>query len=258
MSVSVIIPTCGRPNLEYTVASVLRELRPNEGDQLIVVGPRKPEIIKPCYDIRDDLIWIKHDNGGYDPTNMKSRNNGPGYPSGGEERDIGRAAATGSHIMVIDDDDIFIEGAFMGVRLAIETDPLAIHIFRVRYGCTKQWRSPHAKNLRAGWNRGIDEHEWVLWGDPLLILGNVGAMMCLFPNSPDLKWDCSDPSGAKNKNEDFWVVSNYVHQTKRRPEFNTNVIGIIKPTPAELGHALSIEPPPIRYAPQAGIWDGTP
>src|SRR5260221_14490404 len=85
--------------------------------------------------------------------------------------------------------------------------PETPHIFRMRYGVTKQWRSPHARNLREGWNRAIGPEEgWVLWGDPLLKLGNGGRAMCQFPNDARLKRYASAPAGTVNDNEDFWVM----------------------------------------------------
>lgn len=258
MSISVIIPSCGRPNLEYAVASVKQQL--HAGDELIVVSPRRPEVLKPHYDIRDDFTWVPFENGGYHPESMRSLNTGPGYPSGGPERDAGLALARGSHVMVIDDDDLYLPHALEAARHQIETsDPAAVHIFRMRYGCSKQWRSPFVKNLRQGWNRGLDEHEWALWGEPLLEIGNVGSAMCLFPNDPRIRWDRSAPGGKQNESEDFWVVKNFVVATKRRPVFVPLVIGIIKPTPAEIGEVLGIDPPDVWYAPQPVVkWDGRP
>jgi hypothetical protein len=260
MSISVIVPSCGRPTLEYTVASVLRELNPTEGDELIVVSPRKPRIVAPCYDIRDDFKWLEFQNGGYDEATYKSFNKEPGYPSGAVERDAGKAIATGTHIMVIDDDDIFIEGAIKAARFAATVVPDVPHIFRMRYGTLKQWISPEAKNLKATWNRGLGpEYDWVLWGDPVLKLGNVGSAMCLLPNDPSIKWDCSAPGGQKNVSEDFWVVRNFVQKNQCRPIFHETVIGIIKPTIVQLRDAIGIEDQGLRYVPQPVVgWNGVP
>lgn len=257
MSLSVIIPTCGRPNLEYTVQSVLNQLHP--GDECIVVGPRQPEILELKYDVRDDLLrWVPFENGGYDPVTLRAHKQSPGYPSGGPERDAGRAAAKNTHIMVIDDDDILIGGALDAVRQHIAAQPgLSVGIFRMRYGCKKQWRSPYAKDLGIPWTRGCEEWNLVLWGEPILELGNVGSAMCVFPNDDRLQWHKSAPGGAENISEDYWVVRNYVTLTKIRPVFIPTVIGIIKPHPDEIATVLGIAPPPIHYAPQ-DKWDGTP
>jgi hypothetical protein len=113
--------------------------------------------------------------------------------------------------------------------------------------------------LKAGQWRGFTEHQYVLWGPPLLELGNVGAMMCVFPNNEDLgKWDCSAPGGKKNVNEDFWIVKNYSIKTGIPPVFNPNIVGIIRPTPQEIYDLLDITVPDgFMYEPQPN-WDGRP
>ncbi len=82
--------------------------------------------------------------------------------------------------------------------------------------------------------------------------------MCLFPNDARLKWYASAPGGNVNENEDFWVMMNFVRLTQRRPIFDPTVIGIIKPTPEQIGQVLNIDPPPIHYTPQSVVgWDGS-
>jgi len=252
MSISCIIPSIGRRTLEFTVASILQNLRPDEGDELIVVGARKPDIIKPKYDIRDDFKYVYYDNITPKPI--------IGYPSGAEERDLGRSIALGTHIFVCDDDDLILPDAFAYIRNKLTTiDPLSILIFRMQYGCQKQWMSPFTKDLKAGHWRGFEEHQYVLFGPPLLEIGNVGSAMCLFPNNEFLgKWDCSAPGGIKNVNEDFWIVKNYVDKSKIRPIFDPTIIGIIRPTPKEIASIIGIDPPlDLIYTAQPQ-WDGKP
>jgi hypothetical protein len=130
------------------------------------------------------------------------------------------------------------------VTSALAVAPEAVHIFRVRYGEGKQWISPNAVNLRADWHRGLGpEYEWVLWGEPLLKLGEVGSCMCVFPNDKRLKWDMS--GGKKNRDEDYWVVRNYVEATKTRPVFHEHVIGIIRPSADEVAHYLGVPRPVV-------------
>jgi hypothetical protein len=102
MSLSIIIPSCGRSTLEYTLLGALANINPAKGDEVIVVGPREPAIIKPFYDIRDDFKWLRFINGGCDADDMPLSRDA-GYPSGAEERDYGLRNAKGTHVMVCDD-----------------------------------------------------------------------------------------------------------------------------------------------------------
>jgi hypothetical protein len=266
MSISVIVPSCGRSTLEYTVQSIINQLLP--GDELIVVGPRKPEVLVPKWDFRDDFKFVHRDNGGCDPVTMKSLSTEPGYPSGAVERDMGRAVATGSHLMVIDDDDIYLPNALELAREAIRKQSLLvvasgeappIHIFRMQYGYQKQWKSHFSKDMtdRRVWRGRDPEEVWVLWGDPIMEIGNIGGSMSVYPNNELLgKWDCA--GGLKNVAEDFHIVANYNAAAKVRPVFHPEVNSIVKPTPQQIADHLGLPRPAfIQYAPQAVVnWDG--
>lgn len=95
----------------------------------------------------------------------------------------------------------------------------------------------------------------VLWGEPILELGNIGGSMTVYPNNEFLgKWHT-----GKNENDDWWIVQNYVQSVKRRPVFHPEVNSIVKPTPRQLEAYLEIPRPAVRYAPQPAVrWDGRP
>jgi hypothetical protein len=253
MSISVIIPSAGRPTLEYVVASITHQLLP--GDELIVVGARKPEIIRPMGDWRDDFVYIHRDNAGL-------RQLEPGYASGAVERDMGRAVAKGTHLIPIDDDDFMTPDYLQRAREAIanSTNPLDWFVFRMQYGSPKQWISPCS--YRASFT---PDAPWVLFGYPNVVLGNVGGAMYVIPNNEHLgNWDCSALGGAKNSSEDYWILVNYINKTGIQPTFIPHVTVLIRPTHQQIFELTSVMPPPtLKYTeqhlgPNLGIWDGVP
>lgn len=254
MSLTVIVPTCGRPTLENTVRSALKQMEP--GDEVLVVGPRKPEVE------HEQLRWLQYDNMGCDPTTLRPRRREtePGYASGAIERDLGREAAKTTHITVIDDDDVHVEGALAAYRDAIAAAPDLITVFRVQYGDTRQWVSQHALDVGTGYTYDCYPKSrvgmlhnappfptWVLWGQPRLMLGEVGSAMCVFPNDPLLRWERSAPGGAKNVSEDYWVVQNYVNATGKGVRFDPRVVALIRPAGHEVSRILGEAVPEPRY-----------
>jgi glycosyltransferase involved in cell wall biosynthesis len=59
---------------------------------------------------------------------------------------------------LIDDDDVYVDGALQAIREAVAQSPLAMHIFRMRYADGS-----------------------VLWRTPELALGNIGTPMIVVP-----------------------------------------------------------------------------
>ncbi len=239
----MIVPSCGRPSLDRVVLSILPQLLPE--DELIVVSWRPPVKSHP------QMKWVHFENGGYDATTGASLNREPGYPSGGPERDAGRAAAKGTHIMGIDDDDLFLPDALARGRAAAEAQPTAWHIFRMVYGVNGQWISPEATKLPNG--------QVVLWGQKQeVLIGNIGGSMYCMPNDPRLKWDRSAPGGTQNISEDFWVMYNYWKLTGCPVVFHPEVISVIKPTAQQIKDLIGVDVPNLRYVRQFDIWDGVP
>ncbi len=90
---SVIVPTCGRPSLLATLASLAPQLGP--GDELIVVR-------------NDDAPW------------------------GHKARDEAITRAKGTHLWFMDDDDVATPDALETIRRYVTADPKSFHIFRMR------------------------------------------------------------------------------------------------------------------------------
>ncbi|HEY1370133.1 MAG TPA: glycosyltransferase family A protein [Gaiellaceae bacterium] len=104
---SIIVPTPGRPSAAQAVASAVEQMR--SGDELLLV----------C-DTSGD--W------GITPRNRAI------------------AAATGTHLIFLDDDDVYLPGALDTIRAFAAEHPGRIGIFRIRRGITGE--IPTAPTLR--------------------------------------------------------------------------------------------------------------
>jgi len=122
---SVVVPTKGRPTLGRALASVTSQLLKDE--DLIVE-----------FDKSED--W------------------------GATPRSKGMTSARGTHILFMDDDDIYLPGALAHVRARLAKFPARPHLFRMK---------------RMG-----DVND-TLWKDPVVKLGNVSTQMFVVPNVPD-------------------------------------------------------------------------
>lgn len=163
MSLSIIIPTLGRESLMQTVASLQRQLEP--ADEVLIVTDGKVEGIGPLYGVDDRVrvVW------------------GPRTACwGNAQRDMGMQIATGTHLLFIDDDDVYEPGALELVRAAIADEPTLAHIFRMRFG--------------AGHPAGpLGARHGPVWEDKSLRASNIGTPMVVLPNRPDLpRWADGD------------------------------------------------------------------
>jgi glycosyltransferase involved in cell wall biosynthesis len=120
MRLSVIIASGGRRTLKRSIDSVVGQLE--TGDELLV-------------DVNDDAPW-----------GHRARN-----------RQMQRAAGDG--VMFLDDDDVYLPGALSAARSALKDEPMAMHIFRMRYAA----------------------NQTLLWSEPHVQLGNVSTQMVCAP-----------------------------------------------------------------------------
>lgn len=144
MSLSIIVPTVGRPSLAATLASLVSQLdRSAGGDEVLVIGgpagavePFVGDVIRhiPCP---------------------------PGRHWGCEERTLGISQARQSHLAFLDDDDVWVPGARAAIARAIAETPDRPILFRMCFPS------------------GL-----ILWADPVLRCGNVGTPMIVIPNDP--------------------------------------------------------------------------
>jgi glycosyltransferase involved in cell wall biosynthesis len=119
---SVIIPTKGRSSIHRTLESIVPQLE--HGDEVIV--------------LRDST-----------------------GDSGDTARNDGMSRARGTHLLFMDDDDVYVPGAFASMRRFAAENPGRIGIFKIEYV--------------------VGNRRWV---DPELRWKNVSTQMYVVPNVP--------------------------------------------------------------------------
>jgi glycosyltransferase involved in cell wall biosynthesis len=128
-SISVVVPTCGRPTLQRALESV----RPQMGteDEIIVVGdgkqPSARRTVVACNDKR--IRYFEH---------------GPTAFWGNAQRNFGTQLARGAYIAFLDDDDFYSETALSDIRKAAVEYPGQPMMFRIRFHDPPflKWREP--------------------------------------------------------------------------------------------------------------------
>lgn len=154
---SIIIPTCGRPTLERTLASIAAAgISP--ADQVIVIGDgtqREARAIAGSYGGRLPMKYL---------STLETT-----ATSGNNQRHRGMEYAKGTHLLFIDDDDAYRPGALDIIRTAAEENPGRILIFKM------QSQNPR----KHAWA----PIRWIDYKDPFV--GNVGTPMFCIPNIPD-------------------------------------------------------------------------
>jgi hypothetical protein len=166
---SVIVPTIGRPTLSRTLASIdIQRMVP--GDQTIVVHDDPPH--------RDWGAWARTE---------------------------GMKQATGDFLLFMDDDDVYVPGAFDVIRAAVAAIPEHVHIFRMR--------------RFAPFND-------ILWGfKDLSAPGQVGTPMFVVPNRRDwlgtwsTRYEC-----------DFDFLVTTTRKMGRNPTWHQDLIAEVYPT----------------------------
>lgn len=121
---------------------------------------------------------------------------------GNESRDRAIRAATGSHLLFIDDDDCHTESALAVVRDRVTASPDRLHVFRMQGG-----------------------HDGVLWNDPHLGSGNVGTPMVAVPRLPNLPPWAADRS---RESDNVWI-NKVAALFDERPVFHEEVIALVRP-----------------------------
>jgi glycosyltransferase involved in cell wall biosynthesis len=124
MSLSIIVPTVGRPSLQATLASLVAQpLDP--GDEVLVVGTAHASVM----DFEDRGVR-------YVPCRM-------GHNWGCTERALGIAQARGTHLGFLDDDDTWGPGARAAIADAMMQTPTQPVLFRMRYPDGRVlWKTP--------------------------------------------------------------------------------------------------------------------
>jgi glycosyltransferase involved in cell wall biosynthesis len=167
-SISVVVPTIGRTSLKRTLQSIVPQL--DLGDEVVIVGDG------PC----------KHRKGMIESFGVKVR-----YMElprkandwGGTPRNMGMRNALGNYIAFMDDDDVFLPGAFKAMHETINHYTGRAFLFKM---------------MRMG---------KVIWERPELVIGNVSTQMILMPNRPT-----TNPVWEGFYEADFKFISDLVAQ----------------------------------------------
>lgn len=160
-TLSILVASSGRSSLNAAVQSVLPQLTP--GDELLV-------------DVNDDAPW------------------------GHAARNRMMPRARGEYLMFLDDDDLYVDGAFDKVRAALAETPDRIHIFRMRYADGRE-----------------------LWQTEEVACGNVSTQMCVVPNMGRAlgQW------GNRYEGDFDFLTSTVALQVE--PDWHRDVIALYRP-----------------------------
>lgn len=173
---SIIIPTVGRPTLARTLESILTSGYTLADDDVWVIGDGEQPAAREVVTAFKDLLRISY----FEIPAQKKL----GHP----QRTIAQILATGTHLVHIDDDDVFAPDALFMIKRAIAESPDRPLIFKMK--CVS------------------GRHHWEkLWGIPSLFLGNIGTPMFVAPNIKNrlAPWE-PKPGG------DFEHISNTVNK----------------------------------------------
>jgi len=180
---SVIVPTRGRTTLRGTLRSIAPQLEP--GDEVIVRCTRDEDFGNAA---RQSMV----------------------------ER------AKGTHLIFMDDDDQFAEGALATMRRFAREHPGRIGIFRMRY---------------------LDGS--VLWSEPVLRLRNVSSQMLCVPNVPGKLGRWESPEYPRVADYEFVKAT---AELQGEPIFREEIVAHIRSDRRPLGRALKRVTTPIAEA----------
>jgi glycosyltransferase involved in cell wall biosynthesis len=185
---SIIVPTLGRATLFQTLDSISSQLR--RADEVIVVADALGDrsFASVMFSKFEDSRWtyLECDGDG----------GGPGYA----QRALGIENASGTHLVFMDDDDVYADGALALLRNAACDRPV---IFRMDHPLLG-----------------------VLWKTPELCYGNVGTPMFVVPNEPE-KLGSWSPHVA-GKAGDFTFVAGCCERMGD-PIWREEIVAVISP-----------------------------
>lgn len=199
IGLSVVIPTLGRSSLTRTLKSVMPQLI--DGDELIVIADTAGDV----WNSRRALMRCRR---GLHAKHVWSHLvSGPGNEEGQgySQREFGVRYADKSHIVFIDDDDIYAEGALALFREHACEVPV---IFRM-------------------------DHPYLglVWNTPELRFGNVGTPMFVVPNKKSKlgEWKSHTVIGGKPVGGDYEFIRGSV-ENLGGPIWREEVVAIVNPT----------------------------
>lgn len=149
---SFVVPTIGRYSLYATLLSIFRNGVRETDEVLVVADGVSPEA--------SSIVATFHKIGFSNLSYHEIKKSGG---VGAAPRNYAIKRASGSHLLFMDDDDVYTFGAISRVREKALSAPEKIHIFRMR-----------GQSKRIAYN--------VLWQEPRLQVGNIGTPMFMVPN----------------------------------------------------------------------------
>jgi hypothetical protein len=172
--VSVVVPTIGRATLQDAVDSAAwaDEVIVVYDDSRIPADPPEGALVYAC---------------------------GPTHHWGAEQRQLGIARATGTHLAFIDDDDVYAPEAGRLIIRALRARPARVHVFKMRDG------------------------DRVYGGHGCVRDGGIGSPMFVVPNDDRLgEW-------TTRYQGDYDFISSTLATHRRSPRFHEEVIAEIRP-----------------------------
>lgn len=145
-ALTIVIPTIGRPSLQNTLESIAPQLQ--MFDQVFVMGDG-------CYPESRKLVNKYGIQYGYFEIP-----GGPHHDWGARARNLGIEMAKKAYITFMDDDDLYLPGAFVNIKSAIKSFS----------GNPLMFRMIHKKSM--------------IWTRDELAVGNVSSQMVAVPNNP--------------------------------------------------------------------------
>jgi glycosyltransferase involved in cell wall biosynthesis len=207
---SIVVPTLGRPTLPRTLASIAQQLGPE--DEVIVVADAAGDVDGAVR----ALVVLQGARWRFE----RSSRSAPGL--GNAQRMRGIELARGTHLLFMDDDDVYAAGALESMRDAACDRPV---IFRM-----------DATSVGLG----------VLWADPELRYANVGTPMFVVPNEPGRLGEWRPQTTYWGEGADFtFIVGCCVRMGE--PVWREEIVAVIRPaasvTPSAPARSRR-EPPP--------------
>ncbi len=185
VTLSIIVPSLGRPSLAAALDSLLPRLGLH--DEIVV-----------CADETGDVRFAESEADRVGAVFLTAPH---GEGVGCSQRNAAIAAATGSHLVFLDDDDVFTEDALSLFSRRAEPDRPVI--FRMRFGMGQ-----------------------TLWLDRAVRFCNVGTPMFCVPNLPGLVPLWRPHVG--DQGADFQWISEVV-ELQGQPVFREEVVCDVKP-----------------------------
>ncbi len=189
VTLSVIVPTLGRATLARTLDSILSQL--SLRDEVIVAPAPGADMVALAGLCESSAITL------LDPAS-------PAPGRGAGERNAAMKVATGSHLVFMDDDDVYLHGALDVMRAAACDRPV---MFRM-----------DATNVGIG----------IKWVEPEVRYGNVSTQMFVVPNDPGRLGTWAPHQGTEGS--DFTFIKGCCERMGD-PVWREEIVAVLRPLP---------------------------